>query len=43
MDDVWFRFGEDKYYEEMKEYTLKVLTYIRKFTMSTVRDIQTSE
>ena len=26
MDDVWFRDGEDKYYEEMKEHTLNVLS-----------------
>lgn len=30
MDDVWFRFGEDRYYEEMKEYTLKVLSIYQK-------------
>ena len=30
MDDVWFRFGEDRYYEEMKEYTLKVLSVYQK-------------
>ena len=30
MDDVWFRFGEDKYYEEMKEHTLSVLSIYQK-------------
>ena len=30
MDDVWFRFGEDKYYEEMKEHTLNVLSIYQK-------------
>ena len=30
MDDVWFRFGEDKFYEEMREHTLKVLDIYNK-------------
>ena len=30
MDDVWFRDGEDKYYEEMKEHTLNVLSNYQK-------------
>ena len=30
MDDVWFRSGEDKYYEEMKEHTLNVLSNYQK-------------
>ncbi len=30
MDDVWFRFGEDKYYEEMRTHTLKVLEMYKK-------------
>ena len=30
MDDVWFRFGEDKFYEEMRERTLKVLDIYNK-------------
>ena len=30
MDDVWFRFGEDKFYEEMRELTLKVLDIYNK-------------
>ena len=30
MDDVWFRSGEDKYYEEMKEHTLNVLSMYQK-------------
>lgn len=30
MDDVWFRSGADKYYEEMKEHTLNVLSNYQK-------------
>ena len=30
MDDVWFRFSEDKFYEEMRERTLKVLDIYNK-------------
>ena len=30
MDDVWFRDGGDKYYEEMKEHTLNVLSNYQK-------------